>query len=415
MYIHTAHLRPLLDSRKEQTLEVTLTSERFSVKASVPHGKSTGSHEAVALPFQEALRSFDRIRTELYQYDFSSQKDFDRFLSQWDGSDDKHVLGANTMLALSIAYARLMARERKQEVFEYIYQEFLPLFPSAQKKSPYLVANLVNGGAHGSFSSAWRSQFHVSPLSFQEFHVIPLVDDVAVGLGLIQEFYSKIRRKLSSYFDDVDIAMGDEAGFSAPFDSPHMVLDIFSDLIEKYHYPCGIGIDAAASEFYKDGMYLYQGKEISKEELLSEYMHIIDTYPLLFLEDPFHEDDFASFSGLFEKVKHEDLLLIGDDLTVTQLSRVAEASKQGAVNACIVKPNQVGTITEVLEVVSYMYAHGMRAVASHRSGETLDTFIADLAVGIGAWGIKAGAPVRPERSVKYERLVSIGQMLDKLV
>ena len=408
MYIHRAQLRPLLDSRKEQTLEVVLTSGRFSVKASVPHGKSTGSHEAVALPFQEALRSFDRLEKELYRYDFSSQKDFDGFLSGWDGSEDKHVLGANTMLALSIAFARIMAREKKQEVFDYIYEEFLHRFPSAQKKSPYLVANLVNGGAHGSFSPAWRSQFHVSPLSFQEFHIIPLVDDVAVGLGLVQEFYFKLKRKLSLYFDDADIAMGDEAGFSAPFDSPYMVFDIFSDLIEQYHYPCGIGIDAAASEFYKGGRYVYQGKEIVKEELLSEYIHIIDTYPLLFLEDPFHEDDFDSFSDLFGRVKHEDLLIVGDDLTVTQLPRVAQASEQGAVNACIVKPNQVGTISEVLDVVSYMYAHGMRAVTSHRSGETLDTFIADLAVGIGAWGIKAGAPVRPERSVKYERLISIG-------
>lgn len=408
MRIHTAQLRPLLDSRKEQTLEVVLGSGRFSSKASVPHGKSTGSYEAHSLSFQEALRSFDKLLGELYTHDFPSQKDFDAFLIQWDGTEDKHVLGANTMLALSMAFSRLMARENKQELFDYLYHEFRNTFPSAQKKSPYFVVNLVNGGVHGVFSPAWRSQFHVSPLPFQEFHIIPLVDDVAVSLGLVQEFYFKLKRKLALYFDDADIAMGDEAGICAPFDSPRMVLDIFSDLIEKHHYPCGIGIDAAASEFFKGGKYLFGGKELDAKELLEEYRSLIDTYPIILLEDPFFEDDFDSFSTLYEKTKSDDLLIVGDDLTVTHMARVKRASQDGAVNACIIKPNQVGTITEVLEVVSYMYAHGMKAVASHRSGETLDAFISDLAVAIGAWGIKAGAPVRPERASKYERLISIG-------
>lgn len=409
MRITSASIRPLLDSRKTQTLEVVLSNGRIEAKASTPHGKSTGSHEAVSLPFQKSLVAFDSIVYELYQQDFSSQEAFDLFLREKDGSDDKHVLGANTILALSMAFARLMAREQKKDLVDYLYNEFSSLSPLAKKKFPYIIANLVNGGSHGAFHPSWRAQFHVSPLSFQEFHIIPQVDDVSVSFGLIQEFFTKLRRELFELFGENHVRIGDEAGFSAPFDSYKKVLYLFSDLIEKYHYPCGIGIDVAASEFYKEGVYNVDGEEYSAEDLLAEYVDMIDSFPLLLLEDPFFEDDVASFAHLREKIRGKDVLIIGDDLTVTQEARVAMAQEAGAIDGCIIKPNQVGTIRETLSVVSHLYAHGQEAIVSHRSGETLDSFIADLAVSVGAWGIKIGAPASAERLAKYHRLVSLSE------
>jgi len=426
MKIIDVNLKIILDSRGEETLEAELKSDKFSASASVPAGKSKGAHEAFVLEPKKAPEKFESIKPQILNREFNTQEEFDNFLISLDGNPStssgqaKQNLGANLILALSLAFARLKAKSEEKELFQYINQL---LRGSISLKLPRPIFNVINGGTHAN-----------NNLNFQEFQIIPAVSDFGMALGLGQEFYRKLKEFLEQKFGKENVVLGDEAGFSCPFKNNEETIEILAELIEKYHYPLRIGLDIAASQFcfhqWKQENYTYylvDGKKYSPNELKKLYLKLIEAYKILLIEDPFYEeafDDFAELNAELNKKsqsarrsasdprlssvdQRDSALIITDDLTTTNPQRLQTAIEKKAGNAILIKPNQIGTLTETLEVVQLAYENNWQAVVSHRSAETMDDFIADLAVGIAAWGIKAGAPAAPERLVKYERILKI--------
>lgn len=402
MIINQASLKIILDSRGKETLEAELKSGEFIVLDSVPAGKSTGAHEAAVIEPQKALEKLEGIKEKILSTDWQSQEEFDNFLVS--------LGGANLILALSLSFARLKAKTEGVELFQYIKNQ-LPTYNSQSKtfKLPRPIFNLINGGVH-----ATNPQ---SKLDFQEFQIIPETDDFGLGLSIIGEFYRKLKDFLEEKFGKENVFLGDEAGFSVPFQNNEEALDILFDFISEHNYPLRIGLDVAATQLYKQGFYVLGDKKYSAEELRKYYLELINHYNLISIEDPFEEEDFNSFTelendlGVSPLTGSKKTLIITDDLTTTNPERLKTAIDKKAGNTILIKPNQIGTLTETLKVVKMAYENDWQAIVSHRSGETMDSFIADLAVGIGAWGLKAGAPGAPERLVKYERLLEIGQKI----
>ena len=402
MKITNANLKIILDSRGQDTLEAELKSDDFSAIASVPAGKSTGAHEAFVLEPKKALEKFEEIKNKILEKDFQSQKEFDNFLISLDGTENKSNLGGNLILALSLAFARLKAKSENLELFEYI-SKLQNLKPKTRHLKP--IFNVINGGAHAQ-----------NKLEFQEFQVIPMVDDFGIALSIGKEFYRKLQEFLENKFGKENILLGDEAGYSAPFRNNEEAIECIAEVIEKYKYPLRIGLDVAATQFYKMnyelgimnyGIYIIGGKEYSAEELKDYYLKLIDAYNIISIEDPFHEEAFDDFAVLSHRIATKDFLVITDDLTTTNPERLKTTINKKSGNAILIKLNQIGTLTETLEVVKMAYENDWQALVSHRSGETMDDFIADLAVGINTWGIKAGAPAKPERLAKYNRILEI--------
>jgi len=396
MKISDAPLKIILDSRAKETLETELKSGNFSVSASVPSGKSRGAHEAFVLEPKLALEKFENIKPQILGREFESQEKFDNFLIQLDGTPNKQNLGGNLILALSLAFARLKAKSENLELFQYIAQCFGCLTSKGRQTSqpPRPIFNMIEGGAHAQ-----------NALNFQEFQIIPEVKDFSLALNLGQEFYRKLKEFLENKFGKENVLLGDEAGFSCPFKNNEQAIETLAELIRKYNYPLRIGLDAAASQFFKDGQYFVDGKKYSAEELKDFYLKLIETYNILSIEDPFDEESFDNFAELTKAT--QKTLIITDDLTTTNPERLQTAINKKSGNAILIKPNQIGTLTETLKVVKLAYENNWQAIVSHRSGETMDDFIADLSVGINVWGLKAGAPSAPERMTKYERILKI--------
>lgn len=415
MKIKDINLKIILDSRGKETLEAVMTDGRISVSASVPSGKSTGSHEVFVLDPQKALGKFEKVKDEILAASdrIKTQKDFDKFLISLDGTKNKSNLGGNLILSLSLAFARLKAKSQGQELWQYI--QSIQQYSNTTLKHfefPKPIFNVINGGAHAN-----------NTLSIQEFQIIPTVNDFAIGFGIGREFYKKLHKILEKEFGKENIKLGDEAGFSAPFKSNEEAIEILFDLIKKNHYPLHIGLDAAATGFYspaealaKEGddgderdYYVVDGREYAAEKLEKYYENLATHYNIISIEDPFHEEAFRNFAELTRNMTRNNRgnLIITDDLTTTNHDRLEKAIKGKSGNAILVKLNQIGTLTETLDVINLAYKNSWKVVVSHRSGETMDDFIADLAVAVGAWGIKAGAPAKPERLAKYSRLLEI--------
>ncbi len=400
MKIEEAGLKIIQDSRGKDTLESFLKSGDGIGFFSVPSGKSAGVHEVFVLDPTVAVEKFENIiKPEIINKEFENQKEFDDFLRALDGTENKKNLGGNLILALSLGFARLKAKSEKKELFNYIHSiTQLPDYPIT--KSPKPIFNVINGGAHAK-----------NNLDFQEFQAIPTINDFRVSLGVGQEFYFKLGTALAKRFGKENVSLGDEAGFSAPFKNNENAIEEMAELIKRYNYPLKIGLDAAASQFYRDGYYFLEGKKYFADELKEFYIRLISNYEILSIEDPFYEEDFSSFTSLTAALvglkKHQ--LAITDDLTTTNPERLQRAIKEKAGNAILIKPNQIGTLTETLEVIEMAYKNNWRCIVSHRSGETNDDFIADLSVAIGAWGLKAGPPniSKKERMAKYERIIEI--------
>ncbi|MFH1346696.1 MAG: hypothetical protein ABIH10_00405 [Spirochaetota bacterium] len=433
MKISDANIKIIKDSRLKETLEASLYTDshglehgstQISATASAPSGESRGAHEAFVLEPQLAIKKFNETKLGILNREFNSQEEFDNFLISLDGTADKSNLGGNLTLVLSLAFARLKAKEEGIELFKYINQVLGSKFSAEggsasggqvlRSTRPFF--NVINGGAHSTHPE--------SKLNFQEFQIIPDTEDFGLALGLGQEFYRKLKDFLENKFSKENVMLGDEAGFSCAFKNNEEALEIMADLILKHKYPLKIGLDVAASQFYKDGNYLIGSKNYSAEELKNYYLQIIEAYKIFSIEDPFSEESFDDFSkltadlygsrrinadniGINQSNQHQSVLIIADDLTTTNLERLQIAINKKSGNTILIKPNQIGTLTETLNVIKLAYENNWQAVVSHRSGETMDDFIADLAVGAGAFGIKAGAPSAPERMAKYNRLLEI--------
>ena len=389
-----AHSIP--DTRGRPTIETTLGAGTLSVTASVPSGKSTGSHEALELRdadggvMQAIANVKDEIANALCQRDFSSADALDAFLIELDGTRDKSRLGANALLSVSIAAMRLFALEAGVPLWSAIAKR-----AGTTPAAPRLYVNVMNGGVHANFR-----------LPFQEYMLV-VEGKTSEALPIAHDAFAKLGERLGH-----GIPMGDEGGYAPTFDTLERPFEILAELVKEFPNT-SIAIDAAASVLFHDDTYQLLEKSYSADELITIYDSIAEKYPLHSIEDPFTEDAIDDFTRFTAKLG-EKILIVGDDFTVTNPARIARAQERKAINAVLIKPNQIGTVREAIEAVQKTYAAGWQAICSHRSGETDDTFIADFAYGIGAHGIKAGGLGQRERLLKYERLLAIEREAETL-
>ncbi len=388
MKIDEIKLRIIPDSRDKDTLEGILRSGNLEASGQVPSGKSTGKTEAFVVSPQKALEKVNWLNSQIKDHEFTSLEDFDHFLISLDGTPNKQNLGGNTILALSMAFTRLLAKQAGVELFEMISK-----ISGNQVKLPFCFFNLIEGGVHAENS-----------LPFQEYLFIPQVRSAKESLEIVTNTIKLLRDKISQEYGSKE--MGDEGGFSIPSKDPEVGLKVLQELVDQNQLDSKLGLDVAASAFYKNGSYQVGEKVMTTSELLSYYKLLTNNYELLSIEDPFDEEDWQGFSEVTAKIG-DKVWIIGDDLLTTNVGRIQKAYKEQAVNAVLIKPNQIGSVSETIQAVNLAKSYGWKIVVSHRSGETMDTFIADLAVGVGADGLKSGCPLQKERLVKYERLVEI--------
>lgn len=395
MRIDSCTASAISDSRGRPTIEVELVSGSLSLRAGVPSGKSTGSHEAKELRDEDGdgvSRALAVVNGEvaalLLSREWESFQDIDAALIALDGTADKSRLGSNSILGTSMAAVRLFASAESVPLWKYIAAEsgYVP-------HAPALFANVMNGGVHAKMR-----------LPFQEYMIVAKAPTANESFVELKELFETLKTELEQE-TGTDVPMGDEGGYSPVFDSLEKPFEILSKLVAGNQY-FSLAIDAAASELFKEGTYTLIGKSYSRDELLGVYESLTKKFPLRSIEDPFAEDDTEGFKNITKAlgVTHR---IVGDDLTVTNPVRIADAARKQLANAVIIKPNQIGTVTETLEAVHTARAAGWGIIVSHRSGETLDTFISDFAYGIGADGIKAGGLAQRERLEKYLRLVEI--------
>ena len=390
------------DSRGNPTLKVTVHVGDMSESFSVPSGASTGAHEAHELRDLDGRRVKDAIfkvnnliAGNLVGKDVLNQKEIDRIMIELDGMPNKDNLGGNSMIGVSIACAKLAAKVSGKEVFEYL-RTLYEIKPS--RKIPYLYMNLINGGKHAK-----------NDLAFQEYHIVPDTEDVAEAVEIGIQIQSTLKEIISKKLGEESLVLGDEGGFAPKINNIRKPLEFLSEAVKQNNFSkkVRLALDVAASSFFSDGKYIVDGKNISKEELMGIYKSLIKEFNLFSIEDPFEEEDFGSFKEL--KEKNKNLIVMGDDLTVTNKILLKQAIEKGSINAMIIKPNQIGTLSETLETMQLARENDIELIVSHRSGETNDDFIADLAFAFGCFGLKSGAPLKPERMVKYQRLIKISK------
>jgi len=412
--ILTLSAREILDSRNEPTLEVELTTESATGVGSVPSGASTGSHEAHELRdgdmevhkgrgVLKALHNInDTIAKAVVGKEFD-QKTLDAFLCELDGTPDKSVLGANAILGVSIAFARAAAAEKGMPLYAYLGS----LDGRSSFTLPQPLFNVLNGGKHA-HKGIDVQECMLAPTGFTSMQ--ERVQAAEACVAQLQQLLEAQR---------YGTAMGDEGGFAPDLKSNDEALDLLVAAIAQAGYTdkIKIALDVAASSLYADGQYTLKAggtaQTVTKEEMLAWYGSIVKKYPVISIEDGFAEDDFDGFN-LLTKELGGTICIVGDDLTVTNTARITLAAQKNAANACIIKPNQVGTVSESIEAVRTARALGWKVFASHRSGETMDAFIADFAAGLSCDYIKAGAPTKKERMVKYDRLIEIEEELSSI-
>jgi len=369
------------DSRGDETVGAVLRLKSGEVvSSSVPRGKSTGSYEAVSLPAEAARSSIERaIAPAIVGRDARECERIDKFLIELDGTEKKEKLGANAILAVSIAVSRAAAEMERVPLWRHIRTR--GGFDAPRDYTPLFLVNLINGGAHAE-----------NNLSFQEYIVIPEAKEAKESARAARELHGALRE----YFKErgIDAPYGDEGGFAPDLADDKEPFAVLSEIAGKMEMKFRFGLDAAANEVRK-----------KEWELTPLYRAVIKEYRLAYLEDPYGEDDFASFARLLRSVN--GVSVVGDDLTAANPRRIERAKRERSVNGIIVKPNQIGTVSETLEVIKAAKSWGWGVFVSHRSGETRDDFIADLAYGCAADGIKLGAPLQEERLTKYARLCEI--------
>ncbi|OLR90001.1 phosphopyruvate hydratase [Actinokineospora bangkokensis] len=400
--------REILDSRGNPTVEVEVALDDGTLaRAAVPSGASTGEHEAVELRDGDTGRYLgkgvekavtavlDEIGPELTGVDAVDQRIVDQKLVDLDGTPDKSRLGANAILGVSLAVAKAAAESSGLELFRYLGG------PNAHVL-PVPMLNILNGGAHAD-----------TDVDIQEFMIAPIgAESFREGLRWGAEVYHALKSVLKA--KGLATGLGDEGGFAPSLGNNREALDLILEAIGKAGYTAGrdvaLALDVAATEFYSDGAYTFEGAKKSAEQLAAYYGELLDAYPLVSIEDPLAEDDWDGWVRLTAEIG-ERVQLVGDDLFVTNPDRLEEGIARRAGNALLVKVNQIGTLSETLDAVNLATQYGYRSMMSHRSGETEDTTIADLAVATGVGQIKTGAPARGERTAKYNQLLRIEETL----
>lgn len=413
--IKSIKAREILDSRGNPTVEVDLAANGNSFRASVPSGASKGKYEARELRdggkryqgrgVSRAVKNINKIIAPKLEGKYViNQKKIDSLLIKLDGRKNKSCLGANAILAVSMAGCRAGAEARDIPLYQHIADIYNDkLLTSSRKKFslPKPCFNILEGGAHAE-----------NDLDVQEFMIIPQEESFLKNLERGAEIYHTLKETLKSKFGKSAVNLGDEGGFAPPLKKTEEALDLIVRVIKKAGYPrkVKIGLDVAASQFYRNKKYRFEGESLDSNQLLSFYRRLVKKYPILFIEDPFAEEDFKGFKKA-QKALGERVFILADDLTTTNIERIKKAQREKACSGVIIKPNQIGTVIETIEAAKLVKSFGLKILVSHRAGDTSDSFISDLAVGIEADFIKAGAPARGERLAKYNRLLRIEEEL----
>ena len=387
------------DSRNKPTVQVEVETENGVFTASVPSGASTGSNEALELRdadgkgVQTAINNVNEIiAPKLKGQSVVNQKEIDDLMLELDGTENKSKLGANAILGVSMAVARAGAAAKKMPLYKHIAE----LAGNNEKLfSPLPMFNIINGGAHAK-----------NDLEIQEFMVVPQSPTMQENLILGNNIFSKLKEAVRANFGDEHLGLGDEGGFAPPIAKAEQALFLLKNAIEGYENEVKFALDCAASEFYKDGKYVLEGRELTRSELLEFYKDLVARFGIISIEDPFSEDDWQGFEEFVSQMG-DKITIVGDDLTTTNIKRIKDAHGKKAINAVLIKLNQIGSVSETIEAINMTKSFGWKVIVSHRSGETLDNFIADLAVGTGANWLKSGSPAKEERMVKYQRVVEI--------
>lgn len=389
----------ILDSRSNLTIRVVVCIENGICEfGDAPAGASRGTREAIELrdPDGSVNSAVNLVKHELSKalqgFDVRDQRKIDKMLIEIDGTPNKSRIGGNTTIATSIAVAKTASKALGMEYFEYIGGKFAYTLPI-----PLL--NIINGGKHAG-----------NKLKIQEFIIIPVkFDKFSEALFASSKVYKTLKDLITEKYGKIFTALGDEGGYSPPLEKTEDALDLLVASIRNAGYDSEfyIGMDAAASEFYneKEDVYEIDERKLTRGELLDFYVNLASKYPILYLEDPFNENDFEGFAVLKSKLKN--VIITGDDLYTTNVKYISKGIAINATSGTIVKPNQIGTLTETLEFCRLARINNIKLIVSHRSGETEDSFVADFAVGVGAEFIKTGAPARGERTAKYNRLLEI--------
>ena len=406
--------RWILDSRGNPTVESDVYAGNIYSRAAVPSGASTGILEALelrdggkAFMGKHVLKAVNNVNEilgkKLLGFDVREQNKIDNEMISIDGTENKSNIGANAILSVSLAVARLASKLSEIPLFEHIYN-----LAYHKSRDDYLLplpcCNIINGGEHAG-----------NNLSVQEFMVLPVgADSFSQAIQNVVEVYQTLKKLLGKKYGPSAINVGDEGGFAPNLTLTSDAVDIIIEAIEAAGFLMGtdfvLGMDAAASEFYEEGSYNIDGKKLSEEELLEYYMDLIHEYSFKSIEDPFDEKDFRNFSNITAKVD-KSIQIVDDDITVTNIKILEKAIKEKSGNALLLKVNQIGSLTEAINAAKLSFDNGFNVMVSHRSGETEDTFIADLAVGLCTGQMKTGATCRSERTSKFNQLLRIEEIL----
>lgn len=415
LIIRDVKARMILDSRGNPTVQVRVVTEGLGVGvANAPSGASTGIHEAVEIRdggreymgkgVKKAVENVNKIiAPAIIGMNAMKQREIDYKMIEIDGTENKSRLGGNAIVATSLAVAKAAASTIGLPLYMYLggkTAEYLPV--------PLL--NIINGGVHAG-----------NKLDFQEFMIVPAgFNDFTEAIRAAVETYHALKTLLKEKYGPLAINVGDEGGYAPPLEKSRDALDLLVKAIEKAGYEPGrhiaLALDAASSRLYREDLKLYilegEGKHLTREEMISFYEELVRDYPIVSIEDPLHEEDFEGYT-MITKALGSKILIVGDDLYTTNPKRLSKGIELGATTAILIKVNQIGTLTETIDVVKMAHENNMKTIISHRSGETEDTSIADISVGLNAKLIKTGAPARSERTAKYNRLLEIYEELEK--
>jgi enolase len=413
--IKTIHARQILDSRGNPTIEVDVTTESGLVgRASVPSGASTGSREALELRDGDKTHYMGKgvlkavanvnniIAPKLIGKSVFDQRSIDNLMLELDGTENKDKLGANAILGVSMAVCRAGALAKNKPLYRYLFEDLKIPNPVGRMRLPTPLMNIINGGAHAS-----------NNLDIQEFMIVPhMKKSFSENFRAGVEVFHNLKKVLSDKGYSTNV--GDEGGFAPDLKSHDEAIECILTAIEKAGYKPGVDIslslDCAASEFYKDGKYTMQGKSYTSAEMIPYYEHMMQIAPIYSIEDGFDESDQKGFID-FQAALGKKLTNVGDDLFVTNAKILKRGIDQKEANAILIKVNQIGSLSETFDTLKLAYDNGFKAIISHRSGETADAFIADLAVACGSGHIKTGSASRSDRMEKYNQLLRIEEEL----